>query len=111
MTWIFQIIKQGRIMFKLIIFAILTLSTISYAEEDNALLGYLTIAKATGMCGVFSQMARFQETTKMEGGNDFTVRFISTEAARLGYELNDFMGMCVSMTEKYNNLVNLVESE
>lgn len=61
-------------------------------------------AKVTGMCGALKQMAAFQETTKMKGGDDFIFRFYSTEAARLGQSLQEFLLRCESATKNYAEL-------
>jgi hypothetical protein len=40
----------------------------------------------------------------MPGGNEFIVRFLSTEAARLGYTLEQFLAKCVEVTEEYSRI-------
>ena len=87
------------------------LSTLTYADEktdSEFALDLMVTAKATGMCGVFSQMVSFQDSTKMPGGDDFIVRFINTEAARLGYTLDSFMKMCPIIVKKYNDTMQLL---
>jgi hypothetical protein len=79
------------------------------AEDDmSAVIEMMVVAKATGMCGVFSQMANFQEATKMAGGDEFVVRFIKTEAVRLGHTLESFMAQCPPVIEKYNSTMKLL---
>lgn len=41
------------------------------AEEggNSEAVSMLVMAKTSGMCGVLSQMARFQQSTKMSGGD------------------------------------------
>ena len=94
----------------LFIFLILY-SAISLSEESNdnndMIIGLLVTAKAAGMCGVFSQMANFQETTKMPGGDEFIVRFFSTEAARLGHTLESFMQQCPVVVSRYVETMEL----
>ncbi len=43
------------------------------------------------MCGTIKQLSAFQETTKMPGGDDFLLRFLNTEVARLGKTLPQFL--------------------
>lgn len=88
----------------------------SYAEETsdgdmNAVIEMMVVAKATGMCGVISQMVNFQQATKMPGGDEFVVRFLTTEAARLGHTLESFTGQCPSVFEKYNSTMKLLGFE
>ena len=64
----------------------------------------ITTSKFAGMCGVVRQLAYFQESTQMPGGNEFIVRFLSTEAARLGYTLEQFLAKCVEVTEEYSRI-------
>jgi hypothetical protein len=67
----------------------------------------LVNAKIAGMCGAIKQMAAFQEATQMPGGNDFLVRFINTEAARLGKDLRAFMQDCVGITKRHGQYMKL----
>lgn len=83
---------------------------VARSGDTDDLLSLLVMAKGTGMCGVFSQMARFQESTKMEGGDEFVVRFISTEAARLGHTLESFLAQCADTTKEYNRIYAAAES-
>ena len=93
----------------LTIVSTLAFSSIAFAEGNKSdddispVINLMITAKATGMCGVFSQMANFQEATKMPGGDEFIIRFISTEAARLGMTSEKLVGQCPSIVEKYNS--------
>ncbi len=80
-------------------------------EDMSAITDLMIVAKATGMCGVYRQMAIFQESTKMSGGNEFILRFLNTEAARLGHTPESFMQQCAQVTEKYNNSMKLLGFE
>ncbi len=100
-------------MLKKVIFLLLMFSHIVSAEESGSeagdqLVNMMVVAKATGMCGVLSQLVRFQETTKMKGGDEFVMRFLNTEAARLGYTVESFIGQCPSVTEKYKDYMELI---
>ena len=86
-------------MLKVYVFLSLLLPLLLNAEEVeeskmNEIVSMMVVAKATGMCGVLSQLARFQETTKMKGGDEFIMRFLNTEAARLGHTVQSFVGQC-----------------
>ncbi|MFN2202292.1 MAG: hypothetical protein ACK2UO_13865 [Caldilineaceae bacterium] len=67
---------------------ILSCSCVSHGNEDNQpLIEMLATAKVSGMCGVFGQMARFQESTQLKNGDQFVTRFAFAEAARIGQTL------------------------
>lgn len=72
----------------------------------------LVDAKLTGICGVMQQMAAFQETTQMAGGDKFIIRFWNTEFARLGLSAEDFLQVCLRVTSRHTELMqNLEEPE
>ncbi len=102
-------------MIKLLFITILVFSSLSKAEDKqdnmNEIISMMVVAKATGMCGVLSQMINFQETTKMPGGDEFIIRFLNTEAARLGKTVNDYVGECPAIVEKYNGYMELLGYE
>lgn len=82
-------------------------ASIANAEEDDAtefLADILITAKMTGMCGVIEQMMAFQKATQLEGGDEFIVRFWTTEAARLGWTLEEMVEICNESTENYSTL-------
>jgi len=99
---------------KRIIFALSLLISLPALAKDNTendmsvIIEMMVVAKATGMCGVFSQMVTFQDTTKMAGGGEFIVRFLRTEAVRLGHTLESFMAQCPSLVKKYNSNMKLL---
>lgn len=105
--------KMVLIRHKYILLILLAVPFSSHALEDdsNIVKNLMVTAKATGMCGVFSQMVAFQDSTKMPGGDEFIVRFLNTEAVRLGYELNEFMKTCPIVVKKYNDTMSLLNSE
>lgn len=70
-------------------------------NENKPLIEMLVIAKSTGMCGNIKQLVAFQETTKMDGGDDFLLRFLNTEAARLGQDLPELLTQCKSSISIY----------
>jgi hypothetical protein len=102
-------------MIKFLFMSILVFSSFSKAEEKqddmSEIIGMMVVAKATGICGVLSQMINFQETTKMSGGDEFIMRFLNTEAARLGKTVNDYVGDCPVIIEKYNGYMKLLGYE
>ncbi|MDH5479587.1 MAG: hypothetical protein OEX11_02350 [Nitrosomonas sp.] len=92
---------------KIIIAIFLVASFPAIADENTendmkVVIDMMVVAKAAGMCGVFSQMVNFQKTIKMPGGDEFIVRFLSTEAARLGHTLESFMAQCPQVVEIYD---------
>lgn len=70
-------------------------------EENEPLIELLIASKATGMCGNIQQMLAFQESTQMNGGDEFIARFVSTEAARLGKTVSEFVAQCDAAIEIY----------
>ncbi|WP_345970897.1 hypothetical protein WCX72_03385 [Sulfurimonas sp. HSL1-6] len=70
-------------------------------NENKPLINLMIIAKATGMCGTIKQLTAFQESTKMPGGDEFILRFVNTEAARLGKTVPQFLSECQSSIEIY----------
>ena len=100
-------------MFKGIVFLFLLFPFLANAEQSeneamDEVIGMMVVAKATGMCGVLSQLVRFQETTKMKGGDEFIMRFLNTEAARLGHTVESYIGQCPSVIEKYKGFMELL---
>jgi len=102
---------------KLVFILLLLPSTFLMAEEEpinddmSLFIDMMVGAKFTGVCGVFAQMAIFQDSTKMTGGDEFIVRFISTEAARLGHTLDSFTAKCPGIVEKYDRDMKLLGFE
>jgi hypothetical protein len=91
---------------------LISLPVLAVENDENdmsEIVGMMVVAKATGMCGVFSQMVNFQQTTNMSGGDEFIVRFLTTEAARLGHTLDSFMAQCPSVVEKYNANMKMLD--
>ncbi len=81
------------------ILLILLLST--SVQADEGLVEVLVVSKMTGLCGAMNQQARFQTTTKMEGGDEFVDRFWSVEAARLGMSVPEFLAACTKVIKTY----------
>jgi hypothetical protein len=107
--------QRSLVMIKLLFISILVFSSFTNAEEKQGdmseIIGMMVVAKATGMCGVLSQMINFQQTTKMDGGDEFMIRFINTEAARLGKTLEVYVGDCPPIVEKYNGYMKMLGFE
>ena len=70
----------------------------------NDMLG---TAKVAGMCGAIKQMAIFQESTNMPGGNEFLQRFLTTEQARLGMTPQQFLEACQKSISIYTTYYNM----
>lgn len=89
---------------------LILLSGISHANDNEALMDALVAAKATGMCGAIKQMSAFQESTKMPGGDDFILRFLNSEAARLGKTLPEFLAQCKAAVGSYTALMSSLKN-
>lgn len=72
------------------------------ANDGEDLQVILAISKTAGVCGVMQQMAAFQSTTKMPGGDDFVLRFWTTEFARLGKSQEQFFRECEFAIARYD---------
>lgn len=68
-------------------------------------------SKMAGMCGAIKQMAIFQESTNMPGGNEFLQRFLTTEQARLGMNPQEFLEACQKSISAYTNYYNLTSDK
>jgi hypothetical protein len=97
-----------NLFFLFLVFPFIVSAEESDKESENQLVSMMVVAKATGMCGVLSQLVRFQETTKMKGGDEFVMRFLSTEAARLGHTVESYIGQCPDIIEKYKGYMELI---
>jgi hypothetical protein len=82
----------------------LALTGTAHAEGEASLQDMILVSKMAGVCGVMQQMATFQETTQMPGGNEFIERFWKTEFARLGKSQATFFKECESSIAIYNQL-------
>lgn len=89
-----------------IIIISLLLTPLSFADTgSDDLIDILVIAKSTGMCGTFKQLSAFQESTKMPGGDEFILRFLNTESARLGKTLPELLKQCQTSVKMYNDIM------
>lgn len=88
----------------IMLFFLILITPLQAKEKSDSefIVELMVTAKATGMCGVFVQMMNFQETTKMQGSDEFIIRFLSIEATRLGHTLESFMKTCPPIVKKYN---------
>ncbi|NQY88359.1 MAG: hypothetical protein HRT51_11565 [Colwellia sp.] len=89
---------------KIFIFFFALCSGYVNANEAKSINDMLITAKIAGMCGAISQIVTFQETTKMPKGDEFVLRFLNTEAARLGKSVTEFLQDCVAASQKYGDL-------
>ncbi|MFT5709318.1 MAG: hypothetical protein ACI8QT_000004 [Halioglobus sp.] len=71
------------------------------AATRKFIMEIMVTSKMTGICGLVTQMVTFQETTKMDRGDDFMVRFLTTETARLGMSLEGFVAQCKTVVANY----------
>jgi hypothetical protein len=77
---------------------------------ELTLEAFLVVGKASGACGILTQQLQFQESTQMAGGNEFVVRFWTTEAARLGMTMQQYVEHCTSTLSSYAKLSEMAES-
>lgn len=67
-----------KILFLFIAVLLIPITSLQANEGNEQLEELLVIAKFHGMCGVFHQLASFQKSTQMVGGNEFFLRFTNT---------------------------------
>lgn len=92
--------------------SLLAVGTCAFAAEeggDTALVLLIT-AKFSGGCGMITQMATFQQSTKMRGGDEFLERFLSTESARLGMSPQQYVEQCRKSAEIYQSYYDELKS-
>jgi hypothetical protein len=96
---------------------VLTVSAWSHAHSQTAppneltLQGFLVVGKSAGACGILTQQLTFQETTQMSGGNEFFIRFWTTEAARLGMTLEQYVEHCKTAVSSYGKLWEMADAK
>ena len=77
------------------------------AEKSQSIAQDLLIAsKFSGGCGIIIQMATFQQSTKMPGGDEFLERFLKTESARVGMTVKNYLEQCRTSSEIYQTYYN-----
>jgi hypothetical protein len=76
-------------------------SAIADQTESQQLHGALVSAKISGGCTTLVQMAEFQKSTKMPGGDEFLERFLGMESARLGKTPSQYVQMCADADRVY----------
>lgn len=74
------------------------------AQSELSPRHLLSVAKMAGACGILDSMIQLQKTTKLPGGDDFVVRFWSTEAARLGMTVQQLSDTCSRSIATYDRL-------
>ena len=72
-------------------------------------LALLVTAKFSGGCGIITQMAAFQQSTKMSGGAEFLERFVNTESARLGMTTPQYLEQCRKSSQIYQSYYDELE--
>lgn len=81
-------------------------SALAHAEESCFSVSEVRMVtgKAHGACGILYSTLQFQKTTDMPGGDDFLLRYWTTEAARLGMSLEEYAAQCAQVAENYRGL-------
>ncbi|OFW02266.1 MAG: hypothetical protein A3J29_23100 [Acidobacteria bacterium RIFCSPLOWO2_12_FULL_67_14b] len=90
-----------------LLFTVVT--TTAAQTPDLSLQSFLVVGKAAGACGILTQQLTFQETTQMSGGNEFVVRFWTTESARLGMTLEQYAEHCKRSVSAYDKMFQAAE--
>ena len=84
-------------------------NTLAADKTGASALDLMVTAKFSGGCGIVTQLASFQESTKMPGGDEFLGRFLKTESARLGMSLKQYLEQCRQSTEIYQSYYDELE--
>ncbi|GAA5647887.1 hypothetical protein [Vibrio proteolyticus] len=95
------------------IMAALSASPVHASEESDQtddLKLMLISAKMHGACGLVHQMANFQNSTQLAGGDEFISRFVATELARLNMTGEEFLSSCDKAASYYKYYMNLMET-
>lgn len=90
--------------------ALLVAARTATAQSDLSPRHLLSVAKMAGACGILDSMIQLQKTTKLPGGDEFVVRFWSTEAARLGLTVQQLSDTCNRSVTTYDRLWSAAES-
>ncbi|EML0364484.1 hypothetical protein RI835_003894 [Providencia rettgeri] len=91
---------------KMIIGALMALHLIPvsvFGKDVGIVENLMIVSKYSGMCGVFYQLTRFQETTKMDKGDEFLERFMNTELARMNLKPKEFVESCNNAVKTYED--------
>tara|TARA_B100000683_G_C12298346_1_gene477053 strand:+ start:404 stop:751 length:348 start_codon:yes stop_codon:yes gene_type:complete len=87
-----------------------TFSPFAVAESKlhDLMLKQMTVAKLAGACGVYKQMADFQEYSKMDNSDKFVFAFMQSEASRLDNTPEKFLESCNSMMLIYKSAIDSI---
>ncbi|MGO4309902.1 hypothetical protein AB4Z35_08490 [Pseudomonas sp. KB_15] len=83
------------------IFLLSTCAAVADQTELQQIHGAFISAKFTGGCSTLVQMAEFQKSTKMPGGDEFLERFLGMESARLGMTTAQYVKACADAARVY----------
>jgi hypothetical protein len=99
----------------LAIAGLLAISAGAQAQDDvqaqNHLEGVLVNSKWAGACGMVRQLVDFNSTTQMPGGDEFVVRFLTTETARLGTTPLQFLEHCKGVADFHREVIKAVKED
>lgn len=94
----------------LVVPAIVLCCNPAHSQDGNIEFeGLMAAAKYSGFCGVISSMLRFQEETKMPGGDEFVARYINTEAARQGMTVANIGVQCKKAIAMYDSIMSAAQ--
>ncbi|WP_097303845.1 hypothetical protein [Pseudomonas chlororaphis] len=94
-----------------LLISVLAFAASASAEEKakESVTDVLVAAKFSGGCGILVQMASFQKSTKMPGGDDFLERFLKTESARTGFTVSRYLELCQQSAQVYQTYYDELE--
>jgi len=96
---------------KIILILVSAIPLLAYSGDSNPAQDLMIISKMTGACGVLFQMAEFQKSTKMPGGENFISRFWKTEFARLGKTQEQFLNECQLSISTYDQYMKTLDNQ
>lgn len=74
---------------------------------EDPVKSLLTIGLMSGTCIVYEDMIAYQKTAKLEGGDEFILRFWSAELAKTGRNsLEEFLSECKVVYETHRSLIS-----
>lgn len=90
---------------KTIALTCLFLQSIASADQgSNEALTAMATAKLAGACEAMDALIEFQKTTKLPGGEEFVVRFMNSELAQLGLDMDTYFSVCAQSISTYERI-------
>lgn len=86
-------------------------SVACFAEDDLSIESLMALGKLTGACGIMNSQIVFQQTTGMPEGDEFLVRYWTTEAARLGMTIEKYGASCSQSIDSYDQFIAAINAQ